>query len=43
MEIHELWDEPWEGLPPDEAAYDWDEVSAEENGPTKNAPNQRGR
>lgn len=43
MEIHELWDEPWESLPPDEAAYDWDEVSAEENGPTKNAPNQRGR
>jgi hypothetical protein len=43
MEIHELWDEPWEALPPDEARWDWDMVGKEEDGSTKNPPNRRGR
>jgi hypothetical protein len=38
MEIHELWDEPWEGLPEEESAWEWDPVSEEENGVTKNPP-----
>jgi hypothetical protein len=38
MEIHELWDEPWEGLPEEEAAWEWDLVAEEENGPTENPP-----
>jgi len=42
MEIHELWDEPWEGLPEEEAAWEWDLVSEEENGETKNPPNRSG-
>jgi hypothetical protein len=41
MDIHELWDEPWEGLPEEEQAWGWDEVKEEENGPTKNPPNQK--
>lgn len=41
MGPHELWDEPWEGLPEEEAAREWDFVDAEENGPTKNPPNAR--
>jgi hypothetical protein len=43
MEPHELWDKPWEGLPPDESPWERDEVSDEENGPTKNPPNRRGK
>ena len=42
MEIHELWDEPWEGLPEEEAAWEWDDVSRTEGGPTKKPPNQGG-
>jgi hypothetical protein len=41
MDIHELWDEPWEGLPEEEAAWEWDFVSEEENGPTKNPPTKK--
>jgi hypothetical protein len=41
MEIHELWDEPWEGLPEEEGAWEWDPVSEEEDGPTKIPPNQK--
>jgi len=41
-EPHELWDEPWEGLPPDEAPWEWDEVEREKNGKTKNPPNRKG-
>ena len=37
----ELWDEPWEGLPEDEAAWEWDFVDEEENGPTKQPPDAR--
>jgi hypothetical protein len=42
MDVHELWDEPWEGLPEEEAAWEWELVDEEENGPTKNPPNQKG-
>lgn len=38
MEIHELWDEPWEGLPEEDAAWEWDLLDEEENGPTKAPP-----
>jgi hypothetical protein len=39
MGPHELWDEPWEGLPEEAAAWEWDIVDEEENGPTKQPPN----
>ena len=35
---HELWDEPWEGLPEEEGAWEWDSVGEQENGPTKTPP-----
>jgi hypothetical protein len=38
---HELWDEPWEGLPEEDAAWEWDLVDEEENGPTKIPPDGR--
>ncbi|HYT92036.1 MAG TPA: hypothetical protein VEL76_25195 [Gemmataceae bacterium] len=41
MDIHELWDEPWEGLPEEDGAWEWDEVKQEENGPTKGPPNHK--
>jgi len=41
MGPHELWDEPWEGLPEEEAAWEWDLVDEEENGPTKTPPDSR--
>jgi hypothetical protein len=37
-EPHELWDEPWEGLPPEKAPWEWDEVERERNGITKKHP-----
>jgi hypothetical protein len=43
FEIHELWDEPWEGLPEEDAAWEWDLIDEEENGETKNPPNQKGK
>jgi len=43
MEIHELWDDPLDGLPPDGAPWDWELESAEEDGPTKNPPNRKGQ
>lgn len=42
-EIHELWDEPYEGLPEEEEAWTWDEEAQEKNGPTKNPPNRKGK
>lgn len=41
MEVHELWDEPWEGLPEKDTAWEWDLVDKEENGPTKDPPDGR--
>jgi hypothetical protein len=41
MGPHELWDEPWEELPEEEGAWEWELVSDEENGPTKNPPDHR--
>jgi hypothetical protein len=41
MGPHELWDEPWEGLPEEEAAWERDLVAEEENGPTKTPPDAR--
>jgi hypothetical protein len=41
MEPFELWDEPWEGLPADEEAWNWDEEDRVKNGPTKNPPNRK--
>jgi hypothetical protein len=41
MEIHELWDEPWEGLPEEEEAWGWDKVSKEEKGRHKTHPTGR--
>ena len=38
---HELWDEPWKGLPEEEAAWEWNLVSEEENGKTKTPPDKR--
>lgn len=38
MGPHELWDEPWEGLSEEEAAWEWDMVDEQENGSTKNPP-----
>jgi len=35
FDIHELWDEPWEGLPEEDAAWEWDLINEEENGETK--------
>jgi hypothetical protein len=32
--LHELRDEPWEGLPEEEAPWEWDFVEEEANGPT---------
>lgn len=40
---HELWDEPWEGLPPDEAPWHWKEEDREQNGLTKHPPNRKGK
>lgn len=43
MGPHELWEEPWEGLPEEESAWEWDLVDDEENGSTKKPPDrQRG-
>lgn len=41
MDVHELWDEPWEGLPEEEEAWTWDLVDETENGETKHPPNQQ--
>ena len=41
MGPHELWDEPWEDLPEEEGAWEWDLVGADENGPTKGPPDGR--
>jgi hypothetical protein len=41
MGPHELWDEAWEGLPEEEAAWEWDLIEEEENGATKNPPDGR--
>ena len=41
MGPHELWDEPWEGLPEEEAAWEWDLIDAQKDGPTKNPPDRR--
>ena len=38
MPIHELWDEPWEGLPEFEAAWNWDLISVFVNVATKKTP-----
>jgi hypothetical protein len=43
MGPHELWDEPWEGLPEEEAAWEWDLVEEEENGATKTPPKRPAR
>ena len=40
MGPHELWDEPWEGLPEEDAAWEWNLIDEEENGATKNPPNR---
>ncbi len=40
--IHELWDEPWEGLPEEDEAWTWDEEDATKNGRTKNPPHDKG-
>lgn len=42
MDIFELWPDPRDGLPPDDAPWDWDEENRTENGPTKNPPNTKG-
>jgi hypothetical protein len=39
--VHELWDEPWEGLPEDDVAWEWDLVSEEEGGWTRRSPDGR--
>jgi hypothetical protein len=41
MGARQLWDEPWEGLPSEEAAWEWDLVSEEENGATMNPPDEQ--
>jgi hypothetical protein len=41
--IHELWTEPWEGLPEEDEAWTWDEESREKNGRTAIPPHDRGR
>jgi hypothetical protein len=41
LDIHEVWDEPWEGLPEEESAWEWDLVSEEENGRTKQPPDAK--
>ena len=41
MGPHELWDEPWEGLPEEDGAWKWDLVDEEENRPTKGPPDGR--
>lgn len=41
-EPHDLWDDPRDGLPPDEAPWDWDEVGRQKNGKTKNHPGRNG-
>src|SRR5262245_10763780 len=41
MGPHELWVEPCEGPPEEEADWEWDLVDEEEDGPTKNAPDGR--
>ncbi|HVA48879.1 MAG TPA: hypothetical protein VNH11_21110 [Pirellulales bacterium] len=41
--IHDLWPEPWEGLPGDEGAVNWDEESRQRNGRTKNPPDAKGK
>jgi hypothetical protein len=43
LEPHELCDDPREELPEEDAAWQWDLVDSEENGPTRNPPNRRGR
>jgi hypothetical protein len=35
---HQLWDDPWEGMPPQDAPWNWELLDAVENGPTKNPP-----
>src|SRR5437879_3785653 len=43
MGPHELWDEPWEGLPEEEAPWERELIDEQENGSTKNPPDgQRG-
>ncbi len=42
-EPHELWDEPWEGLPPEESPWEWDEENRYKNGKTKKPPNRKGK
>ena len=42
MALFELWAEPWEGLPPEDEAWTWDEEDRKKNGLTKNPPNQKG-
>ena len=43
-EPHELWAEPWEGLPEEgEAPWEWDEEERSKNGETKNPPNRKGK
>lgn len=44
--ISQLWPDPRDGLPPDEAPWDWEEEDEEDrvkNGPTKNPPHARGK
>jgi hypothetical protein len=41
MEIHELWDEPWEGLPPEDSPWEWNLVDEEENGDRHNPADGR--
>lgn len=38
---YELWAEPWEGLPHEEGAWEWELTKEEKNGRTKNPPDRR--
>lgn len=41
--IHELWPEPWEGLPEEEEAWTWEEEAREKDGRTTDPPHDRGK
>ena len=40
MGPNELWGEPWEGLPEEEGAWEWDLVDEEEDGAIKKTAGQ---
>jgi len=41
--VHDSFDEPWVGLPDEEAAWNWEEESRDRNGLTKHPPNSKGK